>query len=74
MMNRIPEPVHPQSSVEISAYYYPGTERMSEWNQIEQTLPEIKPLLGWYDESNPEVIDWQIKWAVEHGISSFCVD
>ncbi|MDO5582079.1 MAG: glycoside hydrolase family 99-like domain-containing protein, partial [Planctomycetia bacterium] len=39
-----------------------------------QTLPHIKPLLGWYDESNPEVIDWQIKWAVEHGISTFYVD
>jgi hypothetical protein len=41
---------------------------------VAQTLPEIKPLLGWYDEGSPEVIDWQIKWAVEHGISSFCVD
>ena len=30
-----------------------------------------KPILGWYDESDPEVTDWQIKWAVEHGISSF---
>lgn len=47
---------------------------MAEWDQVEQTLPHIKPLLGWYDEGNPEVIDWQIKWAVEHGISSFCVD
>ena len=73
-MDYIPEPVPVKSSVEISAYYYPGTERMSEWNQVEQTLPGIKPLLGWYDESDPEVIDWQIKWAVEHGISSFCVD
>jgi hypothetical protein len=47
---------------------------MPEWDMVAQTRPEIKPLLGWYDEGCPEVIDWQIKWAVEHGITSFCVD
>ena len=67
-----PQPVH--SDIEISAFYYPGTEQMAEWDMVEQTYPHIKPLLGWYDESNPEVIDWQIKWACEHGISSFAVD
>ncbi|MBR4614775.1 MAG: glycoside hydrolase family 99-like domain-containing protein, partial [Kiritimatiellae bacterium] len=70
----VPEPQPVKSSVEITALYYPGTEQMSEWDMIAQTCPERKPLLGWYDEGNPEVIDWQIKWAVEHGISSFCVD
>ena len=70
----IPEPQPQKSEIEISAFYYPGTEQMAEWDQVEQTLPWIKPLLGWYDESNPEVIDWQIKWAVENGISSFCLD
>lgn len=67
-----PQPVH--SDIEISAFYYPGTEQMAEWDMVEQTYPHIKPMLGWYDESNPEVIDWQIKWASEHGISSFAVD
>ena len=33
-----------------------------------------KPALGYYDESLPEVVDWQIKWAVEHGIGFFLVD
>ncbi len=70
----VPEPQPQFGPIEISAFYYPGTEQMAEWDQVEQTLPHIKPLLGWYDEGNPEVIDWQIKWAVEHGISSFCVD
>jgi hypothetical protein len=28
-----------------------------------------KPYLGWYDEGNPEVSDWEIKWQVEHGIN-----
>ena len=70
----IPEPQPAKSAVEITALYYPGTEHMPEWDMVDQTLPHVKPLLGWYDEGNPEVIDWQIKWAVEHGISSFCVD
>ena len=70
----IPEPRPVKSAVEITALYYPGTEHMPEWDMVEQTRPEIKPLLGWYDEGNPEVVDWQIKWAVEHGIGSFCVD
>lgn len=74
VIHYIPEPQAQKSDIEISAFYYPGTEQMAEWDQVEQTRPEIKPLLGWYDERKPEVVDWQIKWAVEHGISSFCVD
>ena len=70
----VPEPQPVKSSVEITAVYYPGTDQMSEWDVIAQTCPERKPLLGWFDEGNPEAIDWQIKWAVENGISSFCVD
>jgi len=69
----IPEPQPVKSSVEITALYYPGTEHMPEWDMVAQVTPELKPLLGWYDESDPENVDWQIKWAVEHGISSFCV-
>ena len=67
----VPVPQPARSDYEIAAFYYPGTEQMAEWNMIEQTCPKIKPLLGWYDEGNPEVIDWQIKWAVENGISVF---
>ena len=69
----IPEPQPVKSDIEITALYYPGTEHMPEWNMVEQVTPQIKPLLGWYDEGDPENVDWQIKWAVEHGISSFCV-
>ena len=39
-----------------------------------QRRPVRKPLLGYYDEGNPECVDWQIKWAVENGISCFLVD
>ena len=70
----VPKPVPVKSDLEIAAFYYPGTDQMAEWDMVETTLPKIKPLLGWYDEGNPEVIDWQIKWAVEHGIGTFFVD
>ncbi|MBQ8207517.1 MAG: glycoside hydrolase family 99-like domain-containing protein [Clostridia bacterium] len=33
--------------------------------------PERTPLMGYYDEENPEVCDWEIKWASEHGINCF---
>jgi len=69
----IPDPKPVNGPIEITALYYPGTEHMPEWDMVAQTRPEIKPLLGWYDEGDPENVDWQIKWAVEHGISSFCV-
>lgn len=26
------------------------------------------PYLGFYDEGNPEVTDWELKWMLEHGI------
>jgi hypothetical protein len=40
------------------------------WNQVLKN-PERTPTLGFYDQSNPEVADWETKWAVEHGISFF---
>ena len=33
--------------------------------------PERTPALGFYSQENPEVSDWETKWAVEHGISFF---
>ncbi len=70
---RAPEPRPVRSAVEITALYYPGTEHMPEWDMVRQAHPERRPLLGWFDEGDPANVDWQIKWAVEHGISSFCV-
>jgi hypothetical protein len=29
--------------------------------------------LGFYDCNDPDVVDWHIKWAVEHGISTFII-
>ena len=38
------------------------------WKAIEP-WPERKPVLGWYNEGEPEVADWHIKMMREHGIS-----
>ncbi len=40
------------------------------WQKIEP-WPENRPAIGWYDEGTPEVADWHIKYAVEHGITGF---
>ncbi|MBN2448832.1 MAG: glycoside hydrolase family 99-like domain-containing protein, partial [Lentisphaeria bacterium] len=40
------------------------------WGRIEP-WPERRPAIGFYDEGTPEVADWHIKYALEHGISGF---
>ncbi|MDX9867817.1 MAG: LamG-like jellyroll fold domain-containing protein [Kiritimatiellia bacterium] len=40
------------------------------WKRIEP-WPEKRPAIGWYDEGTPEVADWHIKYAVEHGVTGF---
>lgn len=70
----IPEPQPAETRYLIGSYYYPGFGTDYQWRQLEQTAPEAKPVLGYYDEGNPECVDWQIKWAVEHGIRFFLID
>ena len=70
----VPEPRPPKCDYEIAACYYPGWPKLERWKKIERMCPERKPLLGWYDETNPEVVDWQIKWYSEHGIGILMMD
>ena len=70
----VPEPKPVASDYEIGAYYFPGWNSGTKWEPVRRVAPQRKPVLGWYDEGNPECVDWQIKWAVEHGISYFLVD
>lgn len=71
----VPEPDPVTSDYTILCHYYPGWTK--EPNPIHngfhdlRDYPERTPLLGYYDESLTEVFDWQIKWAVEHGINCF---
>lgn len=56
-----------------SDYPYPTHDEDSEWRLVARE-PRPRPLLGFYDDSMPEVNDWHIKWALEHGISFFAFD
>lgn len=42
------------------------------WRPI-TPFADRQPLLGWYDEGDPEVTDWEVTWALDHGISFFLV-
>ncbi|MCL4205050.1 MAG: glycoside hydrolase family 99-like domain-containing protein [Pirellulaceae bacterium] len=69
----VPEPRPVRSDIDVGVYYFPGWHSGSRWQPI-MDFPGRKPVLGWYDEANPECADWQIKWAVEHGVRFFMVD
>ena len=70
----MPEPKPVETDYDIAALYFPGWPRVEAWQRVWNVCPERKPVLGWYDESNPEVVDWQIKWLVENGIRTLYVD
>lgn len=69
----VPEPRPVRGPIEVGAYYYPGWKSASQWQPV-QRFPERRPVLGWYREGEPEIADWHIKWAVEHGITFFAYD
>ncbi|HRZ82019.1 MAG TPA: glycoside hydrolase family 99-like domain-containing protein [Candidatus Hydrogenedentes bacterium] len=70
----VPQPAPVKTSLDVCMYYFPGWENDAKWDCIRNIAPVRKPLLGYYDEANPEIVDWQIKWAVENGITCFLVD
>ncbi|MCS7254822.1 MAG: glycoside hydrolase family 99-like domain-containing protein [Armatimonadetes bacterium] len=71
--NYVPEPRLVRPIFEVGVKYFPGWDSSSRWAQI-MPFPERMPLLSWYREGDPEVADWHIKWAVEHGITFFFYD
>lgn len=83
----VPAPQPVPSRVTLGAYIFPGWYRDtgrgdypyrthdedSEWRAV-GAMPRPRPVLGFYDDSLPEVNDWHIKWALEHGIAFFSFD
>lgn len=71
----VPEPKPATSDRIVAAHYYAAWKRgAAEIHGGFDDLhgyPERTPLMGYYDEENPEVCDWEIKWALEHGINCF---
>ena len=56
----------------VGAVHCPLWNHGARWQAI-LPFPDREPALGWYDEGKPEVTDWEIKWARDHGISFFMV-
>ncbi len=40
------------------------------WKPI-TAYPDREPVLGWYDYGTPATVDWEIMYALDHGISFF---
>lgn len=68
----VPHPIN--TSADVCMYYFPGWPARARWAPPRYGDPQRKPLLGYYDENKPEVIDWQIKWYVENGIKCVLLD
>ena len=66
----VPEPKPVDSERYVGMIYCPLWKPGDHygWHMMERSMPWRKPALGWYDESLPEVTDWEIKWNLEHGV------
>ncbi|RKX43457.1 MAG: hypothetical protein DRP64_08170, partial [Verrucomicrobia bacterium] len=84
----VPQPKLVKTDTRVGTYIFPGYYRVDqsinseerhtidaecEWDIIAK-FAEPRPVLGFYDDSLPEVNDWHIKWALESGISFFIFD
>ena len=72
----VPKPTPATADRIVAAHYYAawkyGAAKIhGGFDDLAETFPDRTPLMGYYDEENPEVCDWEIKWAVEHGINCF---
>lgn len=84
----VPPPDPVETDINVGVYIFPGWYRDigttdypyrnhdedSEWKRCISKYSKPRPLLGFYDDSLPEVNDWHIKWALEAGISFFLFD
>ena len=75
LSNEMPAPQPVSSDYIVAAHYYAawkkGAPGLHNGFDDLHLYPERTPLMGYYDEENPDVCDWEIKWAVEHGINCF---
>ncbi len=70
----VPEPVIANTGdYLVGCYYFPGWRDYSAWSVLND-FPERRPVLGYAHNGNPEVVDWQINWALSHGIGFFIYD
>ncbi|WIO41750.1 glycoside hydrolase family 99-like domain-containing protein [Klebsiella electrica] len=60
---------------EIGVYYYPGWNKpgIDAWGPIRK-YPDRMPVLGWYQEGEDKVIQQQLSWMAEYGITYIAYD
>ncbi len=70
-----PKPMPATTDRIVAAHYYgawkKGSAGLHDGFDDLHDYPERTPLMGYYDEENPAVCDFEIKWALEHGINCF---
>lgn len=75
LYNYVPEPKPAVSDRIVAAHYYPawtkGATDVHHGFEDLHDYPERTPLVGYYDGSDPKYMDWEIKWALEHGVNCF---
>lgn len=54
----------------VGAYYNPCWENYNEWSVLNSYTTK-KSILGYYPVQSPEIADWHIRWALQHGIQYF---
>ncbi len=73
--NHVPAPQPVTTDYLICAHYYAawkkGAPGLHNGFDDLHAYPERTPLAGYYDEEDPNYCDWEIKWALEHGINCF---
>ncbi len=71
-LDYIPEPQPAEARVLIGAHHCPlwEADKPAMWANVVKH-PERTPALGFYNQENPEINDWETLWAVEHGIDFF---
>lgn len=64
----------------LGVYYFPGWKAQQKGNaypnpwELIKPYPERHPLLGWYEEDQPGVMQQQLKWMREAGLSYVVFD
>jgi hypothetical protein len=71
-LDAVPPPRPVKTDVLVGAIHCPlwEADRVDLWRGV-QRHPARMPALGLYAQENPEVAEWEAKWALEHGISFF---
>lgn len=72
-LDYIPEPQPVKTDILVGVHNCPLWERehVHLWDQVVKKHQERTPAFGLYSQDNPELADWETKWATEHGISFF---